>query len=378
VSATSSLSASDIAAVVAAFPLLGQFRAAAPYGSGHINDTIAVEFDQAGITVRYILQRINQRVFKNVPALMENVQRVTAHATRRAAADGAADASRRSLSLVSARDGRAYHVDAQGDFWRCYLFIERARTHDVIRSPQQAAAAARGFGEFQRLLVDLPGARLHETIPFFHDTRRRFSTLQKAIAADAKNRVAEARDAVDFALAQEPLVDVLLNLQARGEIPERVTHNDAKLNNVMLDDATHEAVCVIDLDTVMPGVALNDFGDMVRSATNSAAEDERDLAKVEARLPIFEALVEGYLGAAHSFLNEAEIGHLAISGSVITFEIGIRFLTDFLEGDVYFKTKHPGHNLDRARNQFAVLRSLTAQRSTMEAIVARHAAACGC
>jgi hypothetical protein len=306
---------------------------------------------------------------------MENVQRVTAHANRRAAESGDPDASRRALTLVPTRAGSSCHRDEQGGWWRCYFFVERARTYDVVKTPQQAAAAARGFGEFQRLLVDLPGKRLNETIPHFHDTRRRFEALQRAIATDAKGRAAEARDDIKFALAQEPLVDVLLDLQRRGEIPERVTHNDAKLNNVMLDDATQEAVCVIDLDTVMPGVALNDFGDMVRSATNSAAEDERDLAQVEARLPIFEGLVEGYLGAARSFLNEAEVAHLVVSGRVITFEIGIRFLTDFLEGDVYFKTKRAGHNLDRARNQFAVLRSLDAQRSKMEAMVARHAAA---
>jgi hypothetical protein len=364
----------DLAAVAAAFPLLGQFRQGSAYGTGHINDTFLVEFDQAGTAVRYMFQRINDLVFRNVPALMENVQRVTAHVTRRAAEAAGANASRRALTLVSARDGLPYHRDRAGGWWRCYLFVERARTHDVVKTPAQASAAACAFGEFQKMLVDLPGPRLHETIPFFHHTRRRFDALRRAIEADAQNRAAPARDAIAFALGQEPLVDVLLELQARGEIPERVTHNDTKLNNVMLDEATHQAVCVIDLDTVMPGIVMNDFGDMVRSATNAAAEDERDLARVEARLPIFDGLVEGYLSAAHSFLNEAEVAHLVFAGNVITFEIGIRFLTDFLEGDVYFKTKRPGHNLDRAQNQFALMRSLEAQRVKMESIVARHAA----
>jgi Ser/Thr protein kinase RdoA (MazF antagonist) len=366
----------DLAAVVRAFPLLGHFRTGSPYGSGHINDTFAVVLDQAGTPVRYILQRINERVFTNVPALMDNIQRVTAHATQRAAEAGADEhSSRRSLTLVPARDGRPYHRDAAGGWWRCYLFIEGARTWDLVETPGQATAAARAFGEFQRMLVDLPGPRLHETIPFFHHTRRRFETLQQILAADAHQRAGQAREAIAFALEQEPLVDVLLKLQARGEIPERVTHNDTKFNNVMLDDVTHEGICVIDLDTVMPGVALNDFGDMVRSATNSAAEDERDVTRVEARLPIFEALVEGYLSAARPFLTDAEIAHLAVSGQVITFEIGIRFLTDFLAGDTYFKIKRPGHNLDRAANQFAMVRSLQAQRGAMEAIVTRHAAA---
>ena len=367
--------APDLSAIVREFALLGQYRSGALYGSGHINDTFAVMLDQAGVPVRYILQRINERVFTNVPALMENIQRVTSHATKRSAESGATDASRRSLSLVPTLSGQPTHRDASGGWWRCYLFIEGARTHDVVKSPEQARAAARAFGEFQRLLVDLPGARLHETIPFFHHTRRRFEAFQRAVDADAHGRAAQARSEIAYALDREPLVDVLLDLQSRGEIPERVTHNDTKLNNVMLDDATHEGICVIDLDTVMPGIALNDFGDMVRSGTNSAAEDERDLATVQARLPIFEALVEGYLSAARPFLNPAEIAHLAIAGQVITFEIGLRFLTDFLAGDTYFKIKRPAHNLDRAANQFAMVRSLVAQQSVMESIVAKHARA---
>jgi aminoglycoside phosphotransferase (APT) family kinase protein len=364
-----------LSAIVREFALLGQYRSGAPYGSGHINDTFAVVVDQAGTPVRYILQRINDRVFTNVPALMDNIQRVTSHATRRAAESGATDASRRALALVPTRDGQAYHRDPSGGWWRCYLFIEGARTHDVVKSPEQARAAARAFGEFQRMLVDLPGARLHETIPFFHHTRRRFEAFQRAVEADTHGRAIQARNEIAYALEREPLVDVLLDQQARGEIPERVTHNDTKLNNVMLDDVTHEGICVIDLDTVMPGIALNDFGDMVRSGTNSAAEDERDLTLVHARLPIFEALVEGYLSAARPFLQPAEIAHLAISGQVITFEIGLRFLTDFLAGDTYFKIKRPHHNLDRAANQFAMVRSLAEQQSTMEAIVRRYATA---
>ncbi|WP_414661758.1 phosphotransferase [Horticoccus sp. 23ND18S-11] len=366
----------DLRAVVRAFPLLGHFREGAPFGSGHINDTFVVVFDQAGAPIRYLLQRVNHRIFTNVPALMDNIARVTSHAARRAAEAGpGVDVSRCALTLVSACDGRPYHRDADGGWWRCYLFIERARTYDVVESPAQAAAAARAFGEFQRLLVDLPGERLHETIPNFHHTRRRFEALQNAIQADAHNRAATAQAEIAWALQHEALVDVLLRLQERGEIPERVTHNDTKLNNVMLDDATQAGVCVIDLDTVMPGVALNDFGDMVRSGTNAAAEDECDLAKVQARLPMFEALVQGYLSAARSFLNPAEVAHLVLSGQIITFEIGIRFLTDYLAGDVYFKIKRPRHNLERAANQFALVRSLERQRDAMEAIVARHISA---
>ncbi len=363
----------DLAAVARGFPLLGRFRSGAPYGSGHINDTFAVLFDQAGTPVRYIFQRINHRIFKDVPALMENISRVTAHATRKAGAGGGDDASRRALTLVPSREGAPYHRDEAGNWWRCYLFVEGARTYDIIETVQQAREAARAFGEFQQLLVDLPGTRLHETIANFHHTRSRFEALRHAAAKDAHGRAAQVALELEFAMERESLVDRLLDLQAKGEIPERITHNDTKLNNVMIDDATHEGVCVIDLDTVMPGLALYDFGDMVRSATNSAAEDERDLSRVQARLPVFEALVEGYLAAARPFLNEAEIAHLVFSGRLITFEVGLRFLTDFLEGDVYFKTKRPGHNLDRARNQFALVRSLEAQANEMEAIVRKHA-----
>ncbi len=363
-------SAPDLAAVTQAFGLLGHFHRGSPYGSGHINDTFAVELDQAGTTVRYILQRINDRIFRDIPALMENIQRVTEHAASRVTRGPGA--ARRVLTLVPARDGLPYHRDAAGAWWRCYLFIEGARTHDIIENPRQAAEAARAFGEFQKLLVDLPGGRLHETIPNFHHTRSRFDHLQRAVAADARQRAGEVAGEIGFAREREVMVDRLLELHRTGAIPERVTHNDTKLNNVMIDERSHAAVCVIDLDTVMPGLALYDFGDMVRSATNSAMEDERDLGQVESRLPIFEALVQGYLAAARDFLNEAEIAHLAFSGRLITFEIGLRFLTDYLEGDIYFKTKRPGQNLDRARNQFALVRSMEARQAEMEAIVRRH------
>jgi Ser/Thr protein kinase RdoA (MazF antagonist) len=364
--------AAELGEVVRAFQIHGRFQGGVPYGSGHINDTFAVVVDQAGAPVRYILQRINHRIFRDVPALMENIRRVTTHARRQLDATGGDDAARRALTLVPTLDGAACHRDAAGNWWRCYLFIERARTHDIIETPRQAREAARAFGEFQKLLVDLPGGRLHETIPDFHHTRRRFEALQRAIAADSHNRAAAVREEIAFVQTWESRVNLLLDLHARGEIPERVTHNDTKLNNVMLDDATQAAVCVIDLDTVMPGLALYDFGDMVRSATNAAAEDERDLARVESRLPIFEALVEGYLSAGREFLNRAEIDHLALAGPLITFEIGMRFLTDFLQGDVYFKTHRPAHNLDRARNQFALVRNMEVQQNAMQAIVRKH------
>jgi glucosamine-6-phosphate deaminase len=362
----------ELRAVASAFRIGGTFCGGAPHGNGHINDTFAVAFEQGGTTTRYILQRINEHVFKNVDAVMENIGRVTAHAGRRAIASGAPDAIRRALTLVPTRAGTNLHRDATGA-WRSYIFIEGAQSHDIITDPAMAREGARAFGEFQRLLNDLPGGRLHETIPYFHHTRRRYDALLRAVAVDKVGRVRAAAEEIALAREREAMVDVLLELHAQGAIPERITHNDTKLNNVLIDDRTGAGICVIDLDTVMPGLALYDFGDMVRSATNGAAEDERDTSRVSARLEMFDALVEGYLAAARSFLNAAEIAQLALAGRLITLEIGLRFLTDFLEGDPYFKTHRPGHNLERARSQFALLRSMEAQQREMEAIVQQHA-----
>ena len=359
----------DLRAIAAQFRLYGDFREAAPYGSGHINDTYAAVYDQAGAPMRYVLQRINHNVFKNPVGLMANVERVTTHIRQKLVAAGADQVGRRVLNLVPTQQDKSFHVDAEGNHWRCYLFVEKARSYDVIETTKQAFEAARAFGEFQKQLADLPAPRLLDTIPNFHHTRSRFDTLREAIAADACNRAAGVKRDIDFCLAHEPMVDVLLNLQARGELPERVTHNDTKLNNAMLDDATGTGICVIDLDTVMPGLALYDFGDMCRTACRPTPEDERDLAKVEARLDMFEALVRGYLAAAGEFLNPAEKAHLTFSASLITFEIGVRFLADYLQGDRYFKTHRDGQNLDRARVQFKLVESFERNQARMDAVV---------
>lgn len=360
----------DLRAVASRFRIAGDFRDARPWGSGHINDTYAVAFDQAGTPVRYVVQRINHNVFRDPRAVMENIVRVLDHLQRKLAAGGAADASRRALTLVPACDGPAWHVDAEGNWWRCYLFVEKATTFDQIENTRQAAGAARSFGEFQGLLADLPAPRLHDTIPCFHHTRSRFDALRAAIAEDKVNRAARVKDEIAFALAREPIVDVLLAAHAAGSIPERVTHNDTKLNNVMLDDATGEGICVIDLDTVMPGLALYDFGDMCRTATRPTPEDERDLSKIVMRMDMFEALVRGYLSAAGRFLTAGERAHLAFSARLITFEIGLRFLTDFLQGDVYFKVRREDHNRDRCRVQFRMVGEFERREPDMERAVA--------
>ncbi len=360
----------DLGAISKQFALLGDFLKAEPYGGGHINDTFCVYFRQAGTPVRYIFQRVNHNIFKDVPALMNNIERVTKHSQQKLAAANEPNATRKSLTVLQSIDGKPYVNDAEGNFWRAYLFIEGAQTYDLIEKTEWAYEAAKSFGEFQKLLVDLPGGRLVETIPNFHNTRIRFGTLMAAIEADSQNRAIEVKAEIDFVMKRESMVDVLLDLQACGAIPERVTHNDTKLNNVMLDDKTGKGVCVLDLDTTMPGLVLYDIGDMIRAATNAAAEDEQDLSKVYSRREMFETLVTGYLSSAGDFLNQIEKDHLAHSGKLLSFECGMRFLTDYLQGDVYFKTKRDGHNLDRCRTQLRLVESIEEQEDDWQRFVA--------
>ena len=353
----------DLRAVARQFQISGEFLEAAPYGSGHINDTYCAVFNQGGTRSRHIFQRINHNIFKQPVALMENVQRVTAHLAGKVA--GEADASRRVLTLIPARSGAAFFRDDADNIWRAYIFIEAARGYDAVEGPAQALSAAKAFGRFQKLLADLPAPRLNDTIPDFHHTPKRFAALEQAILKNVANRAMSAHREIQFALSRQAICSVLLN----AKLPERVTHNDTKFNNVLLDDRTGEGICVIDLDTVMPGLALYDFGDMVRTTTSPAKEDERDLSKVTMQFPMFEALARGYLNSAGDFLTQAEKGFLAFSGKLITFEIGIRFLTDYLEGDKYFKVHREGHNLDRCRTQFKLVESIEEQEEEMNGLV---------
>ena len=354
----------DARIVAQQFQMDGAFSSAAPYGSGHINDTFCVIYTRNGTQIRYLLQRINHDIFKDPAALMENIRRVTEHLRQKYA--GLPDAGRRVLTLIPTHDGEAFHRDAAGNCWRVLNFIEGVRAFDAVESPAQAWQAAKAFAEFQKQLADLPAPRLHDTIPDFHNTPKRFATLEQAVSADVVGRVKLARLEIEFALSRKAICRVLLE----AGLPERVTHNDTKLNNVLLDEATGEGICVIDLDTVMAGLAAYDFGDLVRSATCPAGEDERDLSAVGMRLPMFEAIARGYLSVAGEFLTPAEKQLLPFAGKLITFETGIRFLTDYLSGDCYFKVRRDGQNLDRCRRQFKLVESIEQQEAKMSRLVA--------
>lgn len=349
------------------FLLPGAFVSAAPHGTGHIHDTYAVTLSGGAAPPRVIVQRINTKIFTEVDRLMDNIRRATTHAAR--PANSETGRRREPLVIIPTRDGRIYHRDTVGECWRCYRWIEGASSHEFVSHAGQARAAAAAFGEFQRALTDLPGPRLHVIIPGFHDTPGRYTRFEQAVAAAAHRRVAAARSEIAALRERVRIAKVLQGLHAAGQIPERITHNDTKVSNVLLDDATGHGVCVIDLDTVMPGLAPHDFGDMVRTATNSAAEDAADLTSVGLRLPIFAALCEGYLEATRGFLNATEIEHLTLAAQLITYEQALRFLTDFLQGDTYYKTAHPDHNLQRTRAQLALLRSMEAQAAEMEVLV---------
>jgi len=276
----------DLQEIATSFQLEGEFVSAEPYGTGHINDSFAVRVDQDGTLIRYLLQRINQKVFRNPPEVMENIERVTTHVRNKLLAQQQADVARKTLTIVPTLEGTSYYKSSEEDHWRTYLFIEGARSYDSLLVAQQAYEAAKAFGDFQKMLSDLPGGPLHETIPDFHNGPKRFLEFQQALESDACNRAANGKEVIDFLQRHAWVFDVLPEQVSQGLIPVRTTHNDTKINNVLIDDETGQGLCVIDLDTLMPGLVLYDFGDMVRTSTCKAAEDEQDLSKVFLDLPM--------------------------------------------------------------------------------------------
>lgn len=355
----------DFRHICSKFALYGDFLVAVPFGGGHVNDTFQLTFDQGGVRLHYVLQRINRNVFRKPEQVMENMDRVTRHLLARIHAEKV-ETRKRTIRLLRTFANQPFVTDEHGDVWRAYIFVENARAYDVLETPEQAFKVAQAFGEFQCNLVDLPGSRLHETIPDFHNTPKRLETLRQVIRRDPVGRERRVRREIDFIMKRADETKRLLQLHAEGSIPERITHNDTKVNNILIDDLTGDGICVIDLDTVMPGLSLYDFGDMVRAGTSPAEEDEVNLSKVGMRFDMYEALYRGFLSSAGSFLTEAERENLPFSGKLITFEIAIRFLTDYLEGDVYFKVKRPEHNLERCRNQLRMVESIEEQSKRMK------------
>ncbi len=362
---------SDVREIAARFALQGEIETVEPHAGGHINDSFRLTVRRPDGTSRYLLQRLNSSVFADQALVMDNIRRVTTHLARSLEAEEAADAGRRVLSLVQARDGAPFIRDGEGDCWRLYSFIPGTRTILAVTMPAEAEAGGRAFGEFQRRLADLPGPRLGETIAGFHDTPRRFADLQRAVEADLCGRAGETRAELDYAMGQRAAAPVLLEALRTDLLPERAVHNDAKISNVLLDRWSGAGICVVDLDTVMPGTALFDFGDMVRTMTSYAAEDEADPAGGGVDLELFESLAGGYLAEMGPLLTTEERALLVTSGRLITLEIGIRFLTDYLCGDTYFRTNRPDHNLLRCRAQFAHHRSLVRAAPELERIVSR-------
>lgn len=331
---------------------------------GHINDSYRVNIARDGSHAGYLMQRINTAVFRAPSVLMENIARVTRHIADRCSATGGSDPHRRTLNIIPTRTAGLYWRDEQGGAWRAYDFIPRTVTRHTVTSAAEAESVGRAFGLFQALLSDLPAPPLHETITGFHDTAARLAALRAAASADPCGRRAACEAELAAVEQHARLAEALTGAQRPSTLPIRAVHNDAKINNVLFDEVSGEALCVIDLDTVMPGLAAHDFGDMVRSMASSAAEDETDLARVVVEHEHLEALTRGYLSAAGDFLTAAERQSLSVAGVVITFEQAVRFLTDHLNGDVYYRVSRAGHNLDRARNQVALLEALLAAMPT--------------
>ena len=363
----------DLGEIGRQFAISGEYVSGGPYGTGHINDTFAATFHQGSRPTRFILQRINHHVFKNIEGLMSNIVAVTGYLSSKIRADGG-DPLRETLNLVPTRDGHSFLQTEGGEFWRAYVFIEGARTYESVERIEHVYAAGRAYGNFQDSLRDFPSEVLVETIPGFHHTGKRFKDFLSAVDADVANRAHAAVPEIEFVTRRGNLVTVLVDLMSEGKLRRRITHNDTKFNNVMIDDRTGEGLCVIDLDTVMPGLSLYDFGDSIRSLANTGAEDEPDLSRVEFDLDVFASYTRGYLKATRSSLDREEIERLPFAAILMTLECGMRFLEDYLRGDTYFKTTRPDHNLDRSRTQFKLIEGMEEDQEAMALLVERSLA----
>ena len=352
------------------FKVCGQYLSCEPYGEGHINQTFLLITKCEQRNFKYILQRINSNLFTNVEKLMNNIKLVTEFAREKIVERGG-NPDRESLTVVDCIDGKPYYFDGE-NYFRVYLFIDDATAYQVVEKPEHFYQSAIAFGNFANLLAQFDASKLYEPLPNFHNTVKRFEALEKAIAENKSGRKQEVLPEIEFALARKDLAGKIVSKLESGIIPLKVTHNDTKLNNVLIDNASDKAVAVIDLDTIMPGTICYDFGDSIRFGCNPAAEDEKDLSKVNFSISLFEEYVKGYVSSLKGTISKAEADHLALGAIMMTYECGIRFLTDHLDGDVYFRIKRENHNLDRARTQFKLVKDMEEQFEQMNAIVNKY------
>ena len=360
----------DFQGIYEHFSINGDFVECVRYGEGHINDTFKLTVNDAGKEVRYILQRINNRLFTEVDKLMRNIELVTSFC-RKSVEKRGGDPMRECLNVVPTKDGKSYYFDGV-NYFRVYVFIENATTYQIVRDPRDFYESAVAFGNFANLLAEFDASQLYEVLPNFHNTKVRFDNFMKAVEADAFGRKAEVEKEIGWVLDHKYLCGEIVDRIESGEIPLRVTHNDTKLNNVMLDDASGKGLAVIDLDTVMPGSLCYDFGDSIRFGCNPAAEDEPDITKVNFRFDLYESYLKGYLSAVRESITEEERKMLPVGAVLMTYECGMRFLTDYLEGDVYFRTHRPKQNLDRAHTQFKLVDDMLSVMDRMSEAVKRY------
>ena len=355
--------------VVAAFDVEGKVSEYIPFGNGHINDTRLVTMDNG---VQYVLQRINKNVFKRPDLLMENYVGVTKFIRKKIEEMGG-DPLREVLNAIPTKEGKPFTIDEEGQYWRLLVYVTDSIGYDKVEKPEQFYDSAVSFGDFQYMLRDYPAHTLHETIVNFHNTPDRYRQLMEAIDNNAAGRLAEVGAEVEFAKARREFASTLENAHSEGRLPLRVTHNDTKLNNILFDINTGKTLCVVDLDTIMPGYSVNDFGDSIRFGATTALEDETDLSKVNFDISLYELYVKGFIEGAKGGLTEGELEMLPIGAIMMTFECGMRFLADYLNGDTYFRVHRPSHNLDRCRNQFKLVADMEAHLDEMKAIVKKYA-----
>ncbi len=362
----------DFKKIVGAFAIDGELIRCERYGEGHINETYLATVNESGKEVNYIVQKINTNLFRDVDKLMNNIRLVTEFSRKKIAERGG-DPDRESLTLVYTKTGAAYIRDAEsGGCFRIYKYITDAIAYQVVEKPEHFYQSAVAFGDFANLLAQFDAKQLYEVLPNFHNTVKRFSDFENSLNADRFGRAKDVQKEIDFVLKRKEYCSRIVDLLASGEMPTKVTHNDTKLNNVMLDAHTGKYVAVIDLDTIMPGSICYDFGDSIRFGCNPAAEDEPDLRKVNFSLELFEVYVQGYLGALEKSVTEVEKKNLAFGAILMTYECGMRFLADYLDGDVYFRTHRAGQNLDRCRTQFKLIEDMEKCYDQMCKIVEKY------